>query len=1032
MPAVALEMENRIQARAESILAEQKKSLYCHTDRMFAILLLIEWFAGIVVSLLVSPRTWAGRYSDVNIHVFIAVFLVGFIILPPVLMAFRRPGETLTRHLIASAQMLFSAVLIHLTGGRIESHFHIFGSLAFLSFYRDWKVLIPATIIVALDHLLRGFFFPLSVYGVSIVEPWRWLEHSGWVIFEDVILIRMCQRNVREMMLTSRRQAEIEEVNANVEALVVQRTMQLQQAQDWETMQYKIVRQFSEANSCSSAMNGAINEMASFISQGRTKFWGAFYVLDQNTQTFVRSTSFQSPESTLNALLDDSQIVSLDNESSILIAAWKKDRAIIVPELSKTNQDERLNLARENDLSSCVVFPVGDKQKFYGVIELFTDGELDSDIAAYDGLGRLIAQFVMKKEAEVTRERLAYIVEHSNDAIFTLSADNIITSWNLGAEKVFAYRSFELLGKPINRLLPEHTAPEVLDFFEKVLKTGANIDSYECQFLTKAGKRVDALVFSTPWFGDKGEYIGSSITLHNVTARKEAERRVNEFYSVVSHELRTPLTSIRGVLGLIESNFVVPDSDEAKELIGVARVCSDRLIRLINDMLDLKKIEAGKLELKIAEQDVADLVQSCLLSIEGMAQEYEVKLASHIRSTGTVAADWDKITQVITNLVSNAIKFSPKGSTVTVLSENAGSMIRFSIVDCGPGIAECDMVRLFDKFQQLDSSDSRPVGGTGLGLAISKALVDEHGGKIGVISVLNKGSTFWFELPLHANSQNHSEVQELLSVLDNALLVGGSGADIEQVAAYLEDHSYLVTSVPDIDSAKDCLMSTVFKLVVLNLDLSKDENLDFVDFVKKCSDSIDIPIIAINSEASGIKINCGPLMNISGNHRVESLHQSMNKLSPKISGLKVLIVDDDSELRKVLKAQIRGLGLECIEAEDGNVAIEKILSETPDLILLDVLMPNMNGFAVVEELKKKESTSHLPLIVYTCSELNENERGLLSLGFTKFLLKGNVTQSDLLSTIDELLLMISLEKLGTAKCLGVAPPNGTSTHGAVN
>ncbi|MBX9723208.1 MAG: PAS domain S-box protein, partial [Candidatus Obscuribacterales bacterium] len=466
MPAIEPSMENRIEARAGVILTEQKNSLYCHTDRMFAILLLVEWLAGIVVSLWISPRTWAGRYSDVNLHVYVSVFLVGFIILPPVLMAVKRPGETLTRHMIASAQMLFSAVLIHLTGGRLESHFHIFGSLAFLSFYRDWKVLIPATIIVALDHLVRGFFFPLSVYGVSFVEPWRWLEHSGWVLFEDVILIRMCQRNVREMILTSRRQAEVEEVNANVEALVVQRTNQLQQAQDWERMQYKIVRQFSDASSCLEAMNGAIQEMASFFSIEQNIFLGAFYAPDQKSQKLIRSTYFQTCESALDALLQESHSKVSDNGKNLVLDAWAENRAFVVSDLGSNQSDASLKLARENGITSCAVFPVGDHQNSIGVIELFSDAEMNCETSALEGLGRLIGQFVMKKEAEVTRERLAYVVEHSNDAIFTLSVDNLITGWNLGAEKVFAYRSEEILGKPMQVLLAADNVSDVQEFLE--------------------------------------------------------------------------------------------------------------------------------------------------------------------------------------------------------------------------------------------------------------------------------------------------------------------------------------------------------------------------------------------------------------------------------------------------------------------------------------------------------------------------------------------------------------------------------------
>src|SRR5947209_7317320 len=155
--------------------------------------MLFQWLGGIIIALSVSPRTWAGQTSTIHPHVLAAIFLGGAIATFPVALALLRPGAAVTRYTISIAQMLFSSLLIHLTGGRIETHFHVFGSLAFLAFYRDWKVLIPATIVVALDHFLRGIFWPYSVYGVLTATPWRSLEHAGWVVFEDIFLIASCR-----------------------------------------------------------------------------------------------------------------------------------------------------------------------------------------------------------------------------------------------------------------------------------------------------------------------------------------------------------------------------------------------------------------------------------------------------------------------------------------------------------------------------------------------------------------------------------------------------------------------------------------------------------------------------------------------------------------------------------------------------------------------------------------------------------------------------------------------------------------------
>ena len=201
----------RTVSRADALFEEYQQDIYRRTDRLFAWLMGSQWIAGIVFALWVSPLAWSGTVSRVHLHVWAAVVLGGIVSLFPALLALLRPGQPSTRYTIAVAQMLMSALLIHLTGGRIETHFHVFGSLAFLAFYRDWRVLIPATVVVALDHMLRGIFWPQSVYGVVLASEWRWLEHAAWVIFEDVFLIVSCRRSCVEMRERAERTAALEQ-----------------------------------------------------------------------------------------------------------------------------------------------------------------------------------------------------------------------------------------------------------------------------------------------------------------------------------------------------------------------------------------------------------------------------------------------------------------------------------------------------------------------------------------------------------------------------------------------------------------------------------------------------------------------------------------------------------------------------------------------------------------------------------------------------------------------------------------------------
>jgi signal transduction histidine kinase len=216
------------QRTAELFYAEEDAN-HRRTDRMFAWLMAVQWLAGIGAALWISPRAWEGEFSSTHIHVWAALLLGGVIAGFPIILALVHPGAALTRHVVALGQMLTSALLIHLTGGRIETHFHVFGSLAFLAFYRDWRVLVTATMVVAADHFVRGAFWPQSVFGVLATSPWRWLEHAGWVLFEDVFLFQAIRQNLRTMFGLAERQAELETVNASIERQVAERTRELRQ-----------------------------------------------------------------------------------------------------------------------------------------------------------------------------------------------------------------------------------------------------------------------------------------------------------------------------------------------------------------------------------------------------------------------------------------------------------------------------------------------------------------------------------------------------------------------------------------------------------------------------------------------------------------------------------------------------------------------------------------------------------------------------------------------------------------------------------
>jgi two-component system, sensor histidine kinase and response regulator len=228
-----------ISRRAKDLFEGQVEAGRRGVDHLFAVLLPVQWSATIVVALVVSPLAWAGESSRVHPHLWAAVLLGGATVSLPIVLALAHPGRPSTRQAVAIAQMLIGALLIHLSGGRIEAHFHVFGSLAFLALYRDWRVLATATVVVGLDHFLRGIYWPRSIFGSTVVDPWRWVEHAGWVFFEVIVLGFGCLQSLHAVRGVARREAQIEATRDRFEQAVEDRTSELREAN--EAMQGEVV-----------------------------------------------------------------------------------------------------------------------------------------------------------------------------------------------------------------------------------------------------------------------------------------------------------------------------------------------------------------------------------------------------------------------------------------------------------------------------------------------------------------------------------------------------------------------------------------------------------------------------------------------------------------------------------------------------------------------------------------------------------------------------------------------------------------------
>ncbi len=275
---------------------------------------------------------------------------------------------------------------------------------------------------------------------------------------------------------------------------------------------------------------------------------------------------------------------------------------------------------------------------------------------------------------------------------------------------------------------------------------GGSVQQYETLRMRKDHTSIDVSLTISPVKDGQGKIIGTSTIARDISDRRQIERMKNEFISIVSHEIRTPLTSIRGAIGLLASGIYQNKPERVQRMLEIALTDSDRLVRLVNDILDLERLESGRLELVKERCDAAHAIAQAVEGVQAIADPEGVRF-SLPSGTATVWASPDALQQVLTNLLSNAIKFSAPQSIITLTVQPQWQGVLFAVRDSGRGIPPDKVEMIFNPFQQVDASDSRQKGGTGLGLTICQRIVHQHGGRIWVESILGEGSTFYFTLP---------------------------------------------------------------------------------------------------------------------------------------------------------------------------------------------------------------------------------------------------------------------------------------------
>lgn len=497
--------------------------------------------------------------------------------------------------------------------------------------------------------------------------------------------------------------------------------------------------------------------------------------------------------------------------------------------------------------------------------------------------------------------------------------------------------------------------------------------------------------------------------------RSDLDSVKDEFISTVSHELRTPLTSIRGSLGLLSAGLLGNVDPKAQNLLRIASSNTERLIRLINDILDLERMESGRAPLKLRRCSMYDLAHEAVDTMSTVADSAGIKvelLSDAPRDSIYFDADSDRILQVLTNLLSNAVKFSPAGSTISVQIDSNPNSLLVKVVDRGRGIPVDKMEAVFDRFQQVESSDSSKKGGTGLGLAICRSIIQQHGGAIWAQpNQAGPGTTLWVQLSRSARASDAASpgMNEVAAERGEGLILvcdDDSGIRVV-VAEQLRQHGY---DILEASSGEEVLAiakkhtapangnrkstsAQAISAILLDLYMPGLSGWETLQKLRDTPATAAIPVVIL----SVIPPTDRPAQAASSQGWVQKpfsenllLAEIGRVLRTKDGSGHILLVEHDQDFAQMILAGFQKTGVRIDHANTLQQAVDRCLLGAPDLLILDLTLPDGDGFSLVDWLRRQPGLAALPLVVYSGREISEVEMLKLSLGPTEFLNKADV------------------------------------------
>jgi PAS domain S-box-containing protein len=464
-----------------------------------------------------------------------------------------------------------------------------------------------------------------------------------------------------------------------------------------------------------------------------------------------------------------------------------------------------------------------------------------------------------------------------------------------------------------------------------------------------------------------GQLVGRIFTIRDITAEREGERLKSDLAATVSHELRTPLASILGFAELLVERK--PDKATRERYLGTIYNEASRLTALINDFLDLERIEEGRFRLALESFELGPLLAQEVELFSGQSSDHTLGLDLPAEPL-VVLGERDRIAQVVGNLISNAIKYSPTGGSVKVAAGSADGAVRVSVHDSGLGIPKSQQPNIFKKFFRVDSSDTREIGGTGLGLALCREIVEAHGGRIGFDSEEGKGSTFWFELAAGRRADGDGR--------GRVLVIEDDPSAAQLLSEYLAEDGFAVEVAATGEDGLARAERDPPILVCLDIGLPGElDGWQVLARLKESPATARVPVVvctADNERHGTAALGATDIVTkpVSG----ERLREAVARLLPGGRG-SVLVVDDEENVRALVRETLSGDGFELREAADGEEALAAVEAEKPDVIVLDLIMPGLDGFAVLEGLQADPASRLIPVVVLTARRLTQKEQELL-------------------------------------------------------